>query len=116
MHRAPIQRLVAWYQYPTKCSRCRCLRCTSCLLDDRGYYIRPRHVDRVTARNLVDRRARALGHETLARRRNHLVLGYEQVPARLGFPKISDGSFEFFRLNDRNGCERKRIPQESENV
>jgi len=60
----PTQRLVR-----------RCLRCTGGLFDDRGHRIRLRHLNRVTAYNLVDRRTGALGHEALGRRRNHLVLG-----------------------------------------
>ena len=62
------------------------------LFDDRGYGIRLRYVDRVTARNLVDRRTGALGHEALGRWRNHRVFGDHQVPARLGLPS---------RLTDR---------------
>jgi|RhiMetdeSRZDD1v2_1073273.scaffolds.fasta_scaffold262396_3 hypothetical protein len=68
------------------------LRCPSGLFDDRGHRIRLRHLDRVTARNLVDRRTGALGHEALGRWRNHRVFGDHQVPARLGLPS---------RLTDR---------------
>src|SRR5438477_7377140 len=36
---------------------------------------------------LNDGRARPLGHGTLRIRRNHLVVGSDQVPARLGLPR-----------------------------
>src|SRR4030042_6983560 len=56
------------------------------LFDERGHRIRLRHVDRVTARDLDDSRTRALGHEALSRRWDHLVVGGNQVPDRLGLP------------------------------
>jgi len=41
----------------------------------------------VAALDLNDRGARPLGHGTLGVRWNHLVLGGDQVPARLGSPR-----------------------------
>src|SRR3989442_15949285 len=55
--------------------------------DERSHRIWLRHVDRVTARYLDDCRTCALGHETLGRRWDHLVVGGDQVPARLGLPR-----------------------------
>src|SRR5258707_975227 len=46
-----------------------------------------RYVDGVASLDLDDRSARALGHSTLSVRRDHLVLGGDQVPARLGPPR-----------------------------
>src|SRR6266446_6714077 len=46
-----------------------------------------RYVDGVTSLDLNDRSTRALGHGTLRVRWNHLVLGGDQVPARLGPPR-----------------------------
>src|SRR6266849_1297947 len=46
-----------------------------------------RYVDGVTPLDLNDRSTRALGHGTLGIRWNHLVLGGDQVPARLGPPR-----------------------------
>src|SRR6266436_5726985 len=46
-----------------------------------------RYVDGVTSLDLNDRSTRALGHSTLGVRWNHLVLGGDQVPARLGSPR-----------------------------
>src|SRR5713226_7390740 len=46
-----------------------------------------RYVDGVTSLDLNDRSTRALGHGTLGVRWNHLVLGGDQVPARLGPPR-----------------------------
>src|SRR5260370_2724221 len=46
-----------------------------------------RYVDGVTSLDLNDRSTRALGHSTLGVRWNHLVLGGDQVPARLGPPR-----------------------------
>src|SRR5713101_2707167 len=46
-----------------------------------------RYVDGVTSLDLNDRSTRALGHSTLGVRCNHLVLGGDQVPARLGPPR-----------------------------
>src|SRR3712207_7730747 len=40
------------------------------LFDERGHRLRPRHVDRVAARDLDDRRACAPGHEALRLRRD----------------------------------------------
>src|SRR2546427_10819560 len=54
-----------------------------------------RHIDRVTTRNLDDCRTRALGHEMLRRWRNHLVLGHDQIPTRLGPPcRLTDRATE----------------------
>src|SRR5882672_11447068 len=56
-----------------------------------------RHIDRVAARNLDDCRTGALGHETLGRRRNHLVLGGDQIPTGLGPPRrLTDRATECF--------------------
>src|SRR5260370_2126836 len=46
-----------------------------------------RYVDGVTSLDLNDRSTRALGHNTLGVRWNHLVLGGDQVPARLAPPR-----------------------------
>src|SRR6266849_2487658 len=46
-----------------------------------------RYVDGVASLDLNDRSTRALGHSTLGVRWNHLVLGGDQVPARLGPPR-----------------------------
>src|SRR5712671_5101760 len=46
-----------------------------------------RYVDGVASLDLNDRSTRALGHGTLGVRWNHLVLGGEQVPARLRPPR-----------------------------
>src|SRR5229473_6573010 len=46
-----------------------------------------RHVDGMAALDLNHRRARPLGHGTLGIRWNHLVVGSDQVPARLGLPR-----------------------------
>jgi hypothetical protein len=45
------------------------------------------HIDGVAALDLGDCSARPLGHRALGNRRNHLVLGDHQVPARLGLPR-----------------------------
>src|SRR6266550_3470462 len=47
----------------------------------------PRYVDGVASLDLNDRSTRAPGHGTLGVRWNHLVLGGEQVPARLRPPR-----------------------------
>src|SRR6266705_4171709 len=46
-----------------------------------------RYVDGVTSLYLTDRSTRALGHSKLGVRWNHLVLGGDQVPARLRPPR-----------------------------
>src|SRR5260370_21398390 len=46
-----------------------------------------RYVDGVASLDLNDRSTRALGHSTLGVRWNHLVLGGDQVPARLDPPR-----------------------------
>src|SRR6266436_6258252 len=46
-----------------------------------------RYVYGVASLDLNDRGTRALGHGTLSVRWNHLVLGGDQVPARLGPPR-----------------------------
>src|SRR5437762_412738 len=56
-----------------------------------------RHIDSMTARNLDDCRTRALGHETLRRRRNHLVVGGDQIPTGLGPPcRLTDRAVQSF--------------------
>src|SRR6267378_6877115 len=45
-----------------------------------------RHVDGMAALDLNDRRTRPLGHGTLGIGWDHLVVGGDQVPARLGLP------------------------------
>src|SRR2546428_13128775 len=56
-----------------------------------------RNINRVAARNLDDCRASALGHKMLGRRRNHPVLGSDQVPTRLGLPRrLADRATERF--------------------
>src|SRR5688572_11548678 len=57
------------------------------LLNQGGHGFGLGHVDRVTALCLDDRRAGALRHEMLGRRGNHLVLGGDQIPARLRLPR-----------------------------
>src|ERR1700686_408541 len=46
-----------------------------------------RHVDRMATLDLNDRGASPLGHGTLGIRWNHLVIGNDQVPTRLAFPR-----------------------------
>src|SRR5882672_7080100 len=46
-----------------------------------------RYVDGMAALDLNDRRTGPLGHGTLGLRWDHLVLGRDQVPARLGPPR-----------------------------
>src|SRR2546426_319507 len=46
-----------------------------------------RHVDGMAALDLNDRGARPLGHGTLGIGCDHLVVGGDQVPARLGLPR-----------------------------
>src|SRR5229473_856621 len=81
-----------------------------------------RYIDGVAALDLNDRSTRALGHGTLGVRWNHLVLGGDQVPARLGPPRgLADRAANgphaprnlgvshkrsFFRVHI--GCERTR--------
>src|SRR6266508_3292623 len=56
-----------------------------------------RHINRVAARRLDDCRTRALSHEPLCWRRNHLVLGGDQIPTRLGPPCcLADRATECF--------------------
>src|SRR6266571_2966439 len=55
--------------------------------DERRHRMWLRHVDGVTARYLDDGRTCALGHETLGRRWDHLVVDGDQVPARPGLPR-----------------------------
>src|SRR5260370_13246 len=57
-----------------------------CLLDQLDHGLRLREVDGMTALGLDHRRARALGHLALGRRRNHLVLGGYEIPAALALP------------------------------
>src|ERR1700726_2703625 len=44
-----------------------------CLLDDRGYHLRLRDIDRMAAGNLDNRCGRTLGHHPLRRGRDHVV-------------------------------------------
>src|SRR6266446_7276294 len=46
-----------------------------------------RHVDGMAALDLNDRRTRPLGHGTPAIRWDHLVVGGDHIPARLGLPR-----------------------------
>src|ERR1700736_2920429 len=46
-----------------------------------------RHVDGMAALDLNDRRTRPLGHQTLGIRWDHLVVGGDHIPARLGLPR-----------------------------
>src|SRR4029077_20002520 len=46
-----------------------------------------RHVDGMATLDLSDRRTGPPGHETLGIRWNHLVVGNDEVPTRLGFPR-----------------------------
>ena len=82
---------------------------TGGLFDERGHRIRLRHVDRVTARDLGDSRTRALGHEALGRRWDHLVVGSNQVPARLGLPsRLADRAAERVHAPwDLGGCHER---------
>jgi len=67
-------------------------------VDERGHRVWLRYVNRVTARDLDDARTRALRHETLGRRRDHLVVSGHQVPARLGLPRwLADRAAERFQ-------------------
>jgi RNA polymerase sigma factor (sigma-70 family) len=56
------------------------------LLDERGHCGRLRFVDRVAALGFDHGRSCALGHGALSRRRNHLVVGRNQVKAALALP------------------------------
>src|SRR6202521_711234 len=66
--------------------RCR-LRASGGLFDKLCDGPRLRYIDGVAALDLNDRGARPLGHGTLGVRWNHLILGGDQVPARLGPPR-----------------------------
>src|SRR5438132_1217677 len=57
------------------------------LFDKRCDSLWLRHVDGMAALDLNHRRARPLGHGTLGIRWDHLVVGGDQVPARLGLPR-----------------------------
>ena len=57
------------------------------LNDEPGRGLGLGHERDVRGRHLHDRRVRALGHEPLERRRDRLVLGAEQVPARQRLPR-----------------------------
>src|SRR6266404_4963270 len=78
-----------------------------------------RHINRVTARNLDDCRTRALGHETLGRRWNHLVVGNDQIPTWLGPPcRLTDRATERFdapgnlRVSHEGGLFRIHVGRE----
>src|SRR2546423_1626841 len=57
------------------------------LLDERSDCLRLRHVHGVASGDLDDTRARTLRHEALRRRRDHLVVLGDQVPAGLALPR-----------------------------
>src|ERR1041385_6166547 len=57
-----------------------------------GHFARLRHVHGVAALDLDHRRSRALGHRALCVRRDHFVVGRDQVPTRFVLPR---------RLRDR---------------
>src|SRR4029077_13311884 len=68
-----------------------------------------RYVDGVTSLDLNDRGTRALGHSTLGVRWNHLVLGGDQVPARLGPPRgFADGAANRSHAPRNLGVSHKR--------
>src|SRR6267378_3039977 len=71
---------------PGDLPRCR-LRASGGLFDKFCDSGRLRYIDGVAALDLNDRGARPLGHGTLGVRWNHLVLGGDQVPARLSPPR-----------------------------
>ena len=49
----------------------------------------------MATRDLDDYRTRALGHKVLGRRWNHLILGGDQIPTRLGPPcRLTDRATE----------------------
>ncbi len=93
-------RTIAWRRSPSLVRRH--LNSFYGFFDERSHRIWLRHVDRVTARYLDDCRTCALGHETLGRWWDHLVVGGDQVPARLGLPR---------RLADR-AAERLHAPRD----
>src|SRR4029077_10422413 len=57
------------------------------LFDKSCERLRLRHIDGMAALDLNDRRARPLRHGTLGIRWDHLVVGSDQVPARLRLPR-----------------------------
>ncbi len=64
-------------------------------VDQVGDGLRLRDVDGVAAGDFADRGAGALGHGALGRRRDHPVIGGDQVPARLEPPPgLADGAAE----------------------
>ena len=71
----------------TPCATCRGHGRLDGLQDELGRGLGLRHERDVRGRHLHDRRVRALGHEPLERRRDRLVLGAEQVPARQRLPR-----------------------------
>src|SRR5882724_1854883 len=73
-------------QLPVDLHRCR-LRASGGLFDKLCDGSRLRDIDGVAALDLNDRGAGPLGHRTLGVRWDHLVVGGDQVPARLGPPR-----------------------------
>src|SRR5437868_9721165 len=63
---------------PRSVHRCFHFHFFGSLFDERGHRIWLRYVNRVTARDLDDARPRALRHETLGRRWDHLVVSGHQ--------------------------------------
>src|SRR5215213_11940850 len=55
-------------------------------MSERSDDIRPRHVDRVAARGLLDGRTRPLRHRALGGRGDHPVFSRDEVPAWLAPP------------------------------
>ena len=71
------------------------LRSRDRLLDQCGHCSRLRYVDRMTARDLDHRGARALRHRALCRRRDHPVFRRDQIPAGLALPgRLRDRAVE----------------------
>src|SRR6267142_6893192 len=87
------------------------IRLFGSLFDERGDRIWLRYVDRVTAHDLDDCRTRALGHEVLGRRWDHLVVGGDQVPTRLGPPRrLADRTAECAHAPRDLGVGHERCP------
>src|SRR5689334_11718885 len=74
-------------QSPELLSSGRGLHTFGCLFNKIGHSSWLRYVDGVTSLDLNDRSTRVLGHGTLGVRRNHSVLGGNEVPARLAPPR-----------------------------
>src|ERR687890_362761 len=72
-------------------------RLGSGLFNERSDDIRPRHIDCVAARGLLDGRTRPLGHRALGRRGDHPIFSRDKVPAWLAPPcRLADRTAQGF--------------------